>query len=438
VTAESTILLVALLALAAVLAWLYHRFRKTRILVTGYGDELEHRIMAKLIRVFHESHAGIEVVFRQYPYKDYARAVLAEIRRGTGPDVVMMSSIHFSDLVLRGVLEPLNSQFLHSGLDINAFYPQAIDRFFLDGYLYALPRDVAPLCLVYYNRRAFEEAGLPPPRDDWDWDTFAATARKLVKVDATGRVIRWGFIEAWSMVENWVYNAGGTMADDPKQPTRWTLAQDPKSLQGLQFRWDLIHKHKVMPPTSIWLGDDDRVAGEMFAEGKAAMILHGFWKTPRFREIRDFPWDVALLPKDRAGHRNYVLSGSAYGIPRTSRKKQAAWKFVKYISAGEGAMKLAADGLVQPALEKLAQSEAFLDGKDPQNKRILLAAMKQGKYTPLCLNWPEIELMILRELAPAWEGRESVEDALKRLGPMLDKNPPLRVPETGAVTPPSG
>ena len=428
-SAYTTILLVAILVLAAVLAWLYPRFRKTRILVAGFGDELEHGIMTKMIRGFHENHASIEVEFRQYPYLDYAREVLAEIRRGTGPDVVMMSSIHFSDLVLRGALEPLNSPFMHSGLDINVFYPQAIDRCFRDGYLFALPRDVEPLCLVYYNRKAFEEAGIPPPRDDWDWDTFASTAQKLMKVDADGRVTRWGFIEAWSMFENWVYNAGGTMADDIKQPTRWTLAQDPRSLLGLQFRRDLIHKYKVMPPPSIWSGSDDQAAGEMFAEGKVAMILHGFWKTPRFREILDFPWDVALLPKNPAGHRNYVLSGSSYGIPRTSRNKQAAWKFVKYISAEEGAEALAADGLVQPSLEKLAQSATFLDGKDPQNKKILLAAMKLGKYTPLCLNWPEIELMILRELTPAWEGRESVEDALKRLGPMLERNPPQQQPE---------
>jgi ABC-type glycerol-3-phosphate transport system substrate-binding protein len=424
-TVHWLILISAAVLLAVLGIWLWPRIMKTRILVAAYGDAQEKMILNELVRDFNKKQSHVQASTQWFPYDVFTREVQKAVQRGVGPDVVVLDAAHYPDFVFDGFLEPLNTSFMTDMLDIDDFYPQVVGRFYQDGYLYAVPRDAAPICLVYYNKRAFDEAGVPYPRDDWDWNKFVETAKRVMKVDASGRVECWGFIEGWSMMEGWVYDAGGSYVDDIKCPTRWTLAEDRDSLKGLEFRRDLIHKHKVMPPPDVWSGVNDTDSMEMFVAGKAAMVLWGLWKTPRFREIRDFQWDVALIPRTPLGHLDFSMVGSGYGIPSGSKFKDAAWRFVKYASGEEGSKKLAVDGLSQPARMKIANSEVFLDQKDPRNKKIVLGVMKHGKYSPICRNWSEVKAIIERGFGPVWEGKITVEEALERLKPILEKNPPV-------------
>lgn len=98
---------------------------------------------------------------------------------------------------------------------------------------------------------------------------------------------------------------------------------------------------------------------------------------------------------------------------------------MKYISGEEGAKKLAATGLAQPAIMSAANSPLFLDGQDPQNKKMLFEAMKYVKYNPMCKNWFEVHDSIIGpELEKVWNGTETAAEAMEHLKPMLEKNPP--------------
>jgi multiple sugar transport system substrate-binding protein len=163
----------------------------------------------------------------------------------------------------------------------------------------------------------------------------------------------------------------------------------------------------------------------MFMNSSVAMFLSGIWKTPRFREIKDFKWDVAMLPKNPNGFRAFSTGGSGYGILKNSKHKKEAWELIKFISGEEGAKRLAATGLAQPAIVSVANSPTFLDGKDPQNKKMVLEAMKYVKYNPMCKNWFEVhDSLIVPTLDKVWNGGETPVEAMKRLKPLLEKNPP--------------
>src|SRR6185436_5761502 len=108
----------------------------------------------------------------------------------------------------------------------------------------------------------------------------------------------------WPNFDPWVYSSGARYVDDPLKPAKYTV-DDPKFLRALQFRADLIWKHKVMPGPSNLTALGGRGTSDMFAKGTAAMFLSGLWHTPEFREAKDLSWDIAMFPKGPDGQRGF-------------------------------------------------------------------------------------------------------------------------------------
>jgi multiple sugar transport system substrate-binding protein len=166
---------------------------------------------------------------------------------------------------------------------------------------------------------------------------------------------------------------------------------------------------------------------DLFVNGTSAMFLSGIWKTPTFRQqIKDFKWDVAMFPKGPTGVRAFGTGGSGYGILKTSGHKAEAWKLIKFISGENGAKRIAQTGLAQPAMQSVAAGPDFLDGKDPQNKKMLLEAVKYVKYMPMAKNSQEIQNgVIVPVLDKVWSGTINAQQAADLLKPQLAKQPPL-------------
>ncbi len=401
-----------------------HR-KKSKLLVTSWGDLQENHVLISLANDFQKANPHCEIQIERIPFPDYVSTLTKDITQGLGPDIIFVEANNFMDFYARRSLANLNAFVEEEHLDLNSFYHQIVNRFTVNGECYALPRDTAPICMVYYNQKAFEEAGLPLPTGNWDWKEFAETAKKLVKRDSEGKILRWGLVENWAMNDGWVYNGGGSYVDNPKNPQKWTFGTDPLTRMAIQFRADLIHKHQVM----VSPASDETIDGEntstLFANGKAAMFISGVWKTPYFREsIKDFKWDAVMMPRSPLGHRGCSAGGSGYAITQSSNNKKQAWKFIQYITGETGARLLAATGLAQPALIRIAESPAFLDGKDPANKKLLLNAVQYGKYSPLCQNWWEAFYFIATELNPIWTENRKVEEVLAKIQKHLDTIPP--------------
>ncbi|HVZ80372.1 MAG TPA: sugar ABC transporter substrate-binding protein [bacterium] len=396
-----------------------------KIKISSWGSPEENQILSELIADFNKNHPGVTAELERIPFGEYVTKLLTQVAGGQAPDVIFVEVNNFVDLYLRGALESLNPYIQKDHMDLNVYYPQVLDRFTVDAQTYVIPRDTAPIACIYYNKKAFDEAKLPYPTDDWTWADFVRDGMKLVKTDASGKVTRWGFVDDWPMFDTWVYDAGGSYTDNVKHPTKWTFATDPNTLKGIQFRADMMNKYKFMLPPSGLTAMGGMGTGDMFTNGTVAMFLSGIWKTPTFRMAKDLKWDVVMVPKNNNGYRAFTTGGSGYGILKTSEHKNEAWELVKYISGEEGAKKLAATGLAQPAIMSAANSPLFLDGKDPQNKKMLFEAMKYVKYFPMCKNWFEVHDSIMGpELEKVWNGTETAEAAMEHLKPLLEKNPP--------------
>jgi multiple sugar transport system substrate-binding protein len=208
-----------------------------------------------------------------------------------------------------------------------------------------------------------------------------------------------------------VYSNGAKVVDGVEKATR-CLLDDPKAMDGIQYRADLMYKYKVMPsPAGITamggLGNSD-----FFMNGSVAMFYSGIWKTPRFRQITTFDWDVVEFPKGPGGKRGFPMSAAGYSVVKTSKHPELAYELVKYLSGEVGQRFMAATGLTQPALRSLASTPAFLDGKAPKSKKFLVDSVKDGTFRALDSRSEEWLNIIGAQLDRVWSGDKKAAEVL--------------------------
>lgn len=388
-----------------------------------WGDVQEIEIITNLVKQF-EKDTKIKVSAERAPSgPPYMEKILTQFAGGNPPDVLFVEVNNFKAFAEKNVLEDLTPYLeKETAFKKKDFYPQIIDRFTIGNSLYVLPRDIAPICVVYYNKKLFDEAGVKYPTDDWTWADLVKKGQKLVKKDEKGIYTQFGFVDDWPIWESFVYSNGGSLVDNVKKPKKCTLNKK-EAIEAIQFRADLIHKYKIAPSPSQMTAMGGMGTSDMFVSGKVAMFYSGIWKTPLFRQIKDFQWDVVMFPKGPKGIRAFSTGGSGYAIVKSSKKKEAAWKLVTYLAGKTGQIELAKTGLAQPAMISIAESKYFIDDRPPKHKDIVLKGVKYVVFAPLMSEWEEINVSVI---APAfdkiWSGKEKAEKVLKEIVPEINEN----------------
>ncbi len=388
------------------------------IKVAFWGSPEEIDIITHSISEWQKTHPKIKIIFEHTPYTGYDSKILTRVAGGAAPDIIATEVDYFVTFATKHVLEDL-SPYIQSDTEFSTknFFPTIIDRFTVDGKLYAVPRDVAPFACVFYNKKLFKEAGIDFPTDDWTWDDLLRKARALTKKDATGRTVQYGFY-GWAW-QDFVYGNGGGLVDDVRNPKK-TRIDDPKSVQGLQFYADLINLYEVMP-TPVALANLGMGVDLMFASGRLAMFLSGIWETPGLRNY-DFEWDVAMFPKNSEGIRAFGSGGSGYAILKSSNHKKEAWEVVKALTGPMGQAELARRGLAQPSRVAVAEGEDWAKSPlPPANKKMLNEAVKYIIFSPFNAKWREVEEKYLRpKLDLIFNGKKTAAEVTAEVAPQMN------------------
>jgi ABC-type glycerol-3-phosphate transport system substrate-binding protein len=295
--------------------------------------------------------------------------------------------------------------------------------------LYALPRDLEPVCLVYYNKALFDAARMAYPEGDWDWKKFLQTAGVLSAPENPQNKKRvWGFVEDWPMVEPWVYGEGGRWVDDGLEPQKYAVTAKG-FLEGIRFRCDLIRKYKITPSPQDFVAEGQIGGSDLFLQGQAAMFLSGPWKGVEFNEHTDLKWGVEALPRAPRGFWPFQVGGSGWGLMTSSANPKQAGDLLRFLSGTEAQERYAQSGLALPALAEVekkmggfknpAQTEAALD----------LVIGFGGIMDPRACNWPDIrENHINPILERVWSGELSPEKAVDLIQKDLAGIPPSMKP----------
>jgi multiple sugar transport system substrate-binding protein len=311
------------------------------------------------------------------------------------PDVISsFTTNNVGKFCSSGALVDLNPFFEKAGIDPETTFPKAMNEYTqFDGNRCSAPL-LGDAYGLYYNKTAFAKAGIKTPPKTWS--EFEADAKKLT-IPQGDTFEQLGFMpdyHGWeSTTEHYLGQFSPTYFD---KSGKSNVAEDPAFAAGFTLQKKLVDElggFKKLETYRSKLGDEWGPK-HPFHTGQVAMQLDGEWRLGMAVDAKpDFEIGVAPLPvpDDQADQygKGYI-TGTITGIAATSKKQNAAWELVKYMTTDTDAVvnfsnaihnvpsTLAA--LKSPKLKYDPRFKTFLDIAANPNSTTSPASINGGVY----------------------------------------------------------
>ncbi|MCX4719478.1 ABC transporter substrate-binding protein [Streptomyces virginiae] len=269
----------------------------------------------------------------------------------------------------------LNPFLKKSGVDKTKVFPKTLLEYTeFEGNQCTLPLLNDAYGLVY-NKTAFAAAGITEPPKTWS--QFTEVAQKLTKpkgdsYEQVGLMPTFHGYETkpTRLAAQWGATYFG--ADG-----RSNLAGDPAFAKMLTAQKDLVDKlggYEKLERFRNTFGDEWS-AEHPFHTGQVAMQIDGEWRAPMAKEA-GVPFEIGTAPlpvpdEQAADYGKGYLAGTIMGIASGSKKQNAAWELVKYMTTDTEAVVAFANAihnvpstlaaLESPNLQVTPEFKTFLD-----------------------------------------------------------------------------
>ncbi|WP_369236618.1 ABC transporter substrate-binding protein [Streptomyces sp. R21] len=354
----------------------------------------EVKAVKSLVAGFEKAHPNIHVNIVGNMTDDKINQAL---RSGgsKAPDVISsFTTNNVGKFCSSGALVDLNPFFKKADIDPQTTFPKTMNEYTqFDGNRCTVPL-LGDAYGLYYNKTAFEKAGIKnPPRT---WSEFTADAKKLT-IPEGDSFKQLGFMpnyHGWeSTTEHYFGQFSPTYFD---KSGKSDLADDPAFTAGFTLQKKLVDElggYQKLETYRSKLGDEWGPK-HPFHTGQVAMQLDGEWRLGMAEEAKPkFEIGVAPLPvpDDQADQygKGYI-TGTIAGIAATSKKQNAAWEFVKYMTTDTDAVVGFANGihnvpstlaaLKSPKLKYDPRFKTFLDIAADPNSTTSPASVNGGVY----------------------------------------------------------
>ncbi|MER7987289.1 ABC transporter substrate-binding protein [Streptomyces noursei] len=231
---------------------------------------------------------------------------------------------------------------------------------------------------LYYNKDAFEEAGITrPPRT---MSELKRDAVKLTRRTQDGGYRRLGFMPNFRLYQNSpdrLFAQWGPRYFDRHGKAQ--LAEDPATRDFFTTQRGLIDAQGGYRATERFRTTfgDEMSSQNAFLRQKVAMHMDGEWRGRMLKEAKaPFRWGVAPMPvpDDQAdAYGRGYLTGTIAGIAHSSRHQNAAWELVKFLTVDTDQVVAFANAIHNVPSTKAALTSPRLDA-DPDFRTFLRIA----------------------------------------------------------------
>jgi multiple sugar transport system permease protein len=337
-----------------------HAQHTVTLRLTDWADIDEMPLDKEALAAFKVRYPNIEILYEPNPGVQYEEKILTALAADDPPDVFLLDSKLIPTFTNKKVLLDLSS-FIHElNIDTTQWFSNVTAVARKGSALYAFPKGFTPL-MMYYNKRLFQDAGIPFPRDGWTWDDYCAVASKLTKdIDGNGSIDQYGtaFTNYYFFWIVWVWGAGGDVVD-PSGTRSTGYLNSPATESALQFLIDLQKEKKVAPSTGSWVQSEKTGStSQLFANGKIAMMIDGHWRLPRLlRQVEQGNLDIGIapIPRHPGANKVNVMYESGWCVPVNSRHPKEAALLASFMAGEEANRIRAARHLEIPSSRRIAE-----------------------------------------------------------------------------------
>jgi multiple sugar transport system substrate-binding protein len=287
-------------------------------------DETIRADYETLIREFEGQNPGVKVNLLITPWADYWTKLQTALPTGTGPDVFWLNHPNAVSYLPTGLvkdLEPWAADIKFENFPRNFYEP-----FTYQGRRYGVPFMWDDIVL-FYNKAAFDRAGVSYPTAAWTWDDYLAAAQKLT-LRSGNQVTQYGTIVTASFqsgVGPFIYQNGGVLFNADR--TKVNL-NTPEVKEAVQFNMDLIYKYRVAPTLQVV---SEATAEAMFQSGLAAMMPALSIRIGFFGDVLGQDLNVAPLP--RKVTQGTVFHNIAYAVSEKTANPEEVRAFTAFLAS---------------------------------------------------------------------------------------------------------
>ncbi|PZE22608.1 extracellular solute-binding protein [Paenibacillus xerothermodurans] len=341
----------------------------------GYGDDFEY-FRQQFTEVF--EYANPKIKLEMIPTGDdsfrYGRPSpdakpidpmekLKEVMQGANPpDVVMANYEQLGELIEGNMLTQLDPMITKDKFDTSDMAPAVMEglKKLGNGSLYALSPTFNSSALIY-NKKMFDEAGVPYPKDKMTWEETFDLARRLSKGEGADR--QYGFSFSTHAMGDLFYAT--QMYSAPLELRMFNDTADKLTVDSEQWEkvWQTmlqLKQDKVTPeqqdPASMkqrFMNQDganaepfpdndflsSRVAMAIINYGEISQIINANKNAASYNNFTPIDWDVVTVPVHPEAP---DVGGSLYmngimGINSKAQNVEDAWKFIQFINGEDWA-----------------------------------------------------------------------------------------------------
>lgn len=345
------------------------------------GDEAKafHALVAK----FNASQQDIQVT--TLDNVDYQK-LLTAVSGGTSPDVAELFGDNIGTFANNGVIQPIDSLVQSAGINTDAYFPAALASGEFQGKLYGIPFMNDAIAL-YWNKDLFKAAGLDPNQPPKTLSELDQIARKLEKVDPSGKIERLGIDPTPSFLMwelTWDY--GGDFASTDGTMITANTAAAVKAMQ-----WQLSYVQRLGAKNiAAFQSAEGQYASPAnpFFRGQLGMRFDGEWLQAFVQRYAPYlHYGVTAFPYPDAMPRmqgTAWLDGGLWVLPKGSPHPAEAMTFIKWLTNNVGNQVQFANTLANlPTLAAARSSSSFVT-RHPYNQFFLkLASGRHAHYFPV-------------------------------------------------------
>ncbi|MFJ7728546.1 ABC transporter substrate-binding protein [Neobacillus sp. NPDC097160] len=361
-----------------------------------------YNTLAKVAPEF-EKETGIKVNLQEVGRDGYLQKVSTQLLgQGDSTDVILMLNNYIGQFGEGGQFEPLDSYMKKANFNLDHVIPAVAESVRYKKKVYAMPLDTSTHFL-FYRKDLIPN----PPKT---WEEYKEVAKKFTKSQNPDSPTEFGTTfqgkRGETQPKEWYqyfWAMGGEILDKNNKPT----LNSESGVEALTFVVDNLRKEKIVPPDATTYEFPEVLSA--FQNEKVAMAVE--WNTayPQMADANTSPkvsdkFAIADVPGGKPFIHTWTLA-----INSNSKRKEAAFKFISWLSSPEGAKKYALAGGFPPVPKVLEDSEVVkLRPEFPDLQRTL----NKAKAEPTLPEWPRIHEYITDAISKALAGEKSPKEAL--------------------------